>query len=44
MMREQRRTREANDLLTPIYKCFTEGFDTVDLVAAKSLLSGQGKG
>lgn len=30
---------EARDLLTPVYAWFTEGFDSADLVAARSLLS-----
>jgi predicted ATPase len=29
---------EARDLLTPVYGWFTEGFDTLDLKEAKSLL------
>ena len=32
--------RKAEDLLTPIYNCFTEGFDAADLKAAKALLDG----
>jgi class 3 adenylate cyclase/predicted ATPase len=32
------RTREARDLLAPIYGWFTEGFDTADLQEAKALL------
>jgi predicted ATPase len=39
LMHEQRRTREAKELLTPIYGRFTEGFDTADLKAAKALLA-----
>ena len=30
--------REAYDLLAPVYRWFTEGFDTVDLKEAKALL------
>lgn len=30
--------REPHDLLVPVYAWFTEGFDTPDLVAARSLL------
>jgi predicted ATPase len=30
--------REATELLEGVYKRFTEGFDTVDLLAARSLL------
>ena len=29
---------DARDLLRPIYDCFTEGFDTLDLKQAKALL------
>jgi predicted ATPase len=29
---------EARDLLAPVYGCFTEGFDTLDLKEAKALL------
>ncbi len=32
------RTAEARDLLAPVYAWFAEGFDTQDLVDAKSLL------
>ena len=32
------KTREARDLLAPIYNWFTEGFDTKDLKEAKALL------
>ena len=35
---EQSRRAEAHDLLMPIYDRFTEGFGTVDLIKAKSLL------
>ena len=34
----QGRTEEARDLLVPIYGWFTEGFDSIDLVEAKSLI------
>jgi predicted ATPase len=43
LLHEQRRTRETHALLAPVYGRFTEGFDTADLIAAKSLLTGQGK-
>jgi predicted ATPase len=36
---EQGRRAEARDLLAPVYGWFTEGFETADLVEAKSLLS-----
>jgi len=35
---EAGRRSEAHDLLAPIYVWFTEGFDTVDLIEAKTLL------
>jgi predicted ATPase len=35
---EQGRRVVAHDLLAPIYGCFTEGFDTLDLKEAKALL------
>jgi predicted ATPase len=37
-LRAQGRPSEARDLLAPVYGCFTEGFDTVDLKKAKALL------
>jgi tetratricopeptide (TPR) repeat protein len=39
LMREQGQTKEAYDLLAPVYDWFTEGFDTKDLQEAKSLLA-----
>jgi predicted ATPase len=36
---DEGRDTEARDLLAPIYGWFTEGFDTVDLKAAKALLT-----
>jgi predicted ATPase len=35
----QRRVSQARKLLEPVYRRFTEGFGTVDLVAAKALLT-----
>jgi predicted ATPase/DNA-binding winged helix-turn-helix (wHTH) protein len=35
---DQGRSAEAGALLQPVYDCFTEGFDTIDLKAAKALL------
>ena len=32
------RSGEARELLVPVYGCFTEGFDTLDLKEAKALL------
>jgi predicted ATPase len=34
----QRRTKDAHELLVPIFDQFTEGFGTADLIAAKALL------
>jgi hypothetical protein len=39
LRRDQSRHAEARDLLKPIYKWFTEGFDTPDLKEAKALLN-----
>jgi predicted ATPase/DNA-binding winged helix-turn-helix (wHTH) protein len=38
LLRNQGRTADAIACLQPIYDCFTEGFGTADLVAAKQLL------
>jgi DNA-binding winged helix-turn-helix (wHTH) protein/predicted ATPase len=38
MWRDQGKHGEAHDLLAPIYGWFTEGFDTVDLKGARTLL------
>ena len=35
---KQERKKEAYEMLAPIYNCFTEGFDTPDLMDAKILL------
>ena len=35
---DQGRPSEAHDLLAPVYGCFTEGIDTLDLRQAKVLL------
>jgi predicted ATPase len=40
----QRRERDALDLLEPLYGRFTEGFETVDLIAARRLLDDLGHG
>jgi hypothetical protein len=37
-MRDQGHASEAFDLLAPVYRWFTEGFDTNDLKDAKGLL------
>jgi hypothetical protein len=38
LWRDQGKRVEARNLLTPIYSWFTEGFDTLDLKQAKTLL------
>ena len=38
LWRDQGKRAEARDLLAPVYGWFTEGFDTLDLKAAKALL------
>jgi predicted ATPase/DNA-binding winged helix-turn-helix (wHTH) protein len=38
LWRNQRRAAEARELLGTVYGCFTEGFNTVDLREAKSLM------
>jgi predicted ATPase len=38
MWRDQGRSKEAHELLAPIFDRFTEGFDTADLKATKALL------
>jgi predicted ATPase len=38
LWRDQGKRQQAHDLLAPIYGWFTEGFDTLDLKEAKSLL------
>jgi len=42
LRRDQGRRAEARDLLAPVYSWFTEGFDTLDLREAKSLLDELG--
>jgi predicted ATPase len=38
LWRDQGKPQQAHDLLAPVYDWFTEGFDTLDLKEAKSLL------
>jgi predicted ATPase len=38
LWRDQGKRKEARDLLAPVYGWFTEGFDTLDLKEAKTLL------
>ena len=38
LWRDQGKSRQARDLLAPVYGWFTEGFDTLDLKEAKALL------
>jgi class 3 adenylate cyclase/predicted ATPase len=40
LLRAQGKRGQARDLLAPVYGWFTEGFDTLDLREAKSLLDG----
>jgi predicted ATPase len=40
LWRDQGKRKQARDLLAPIYGWFTEGFDTLDLKQAKTLLDG----
>jgi predicted ATPase len=42
LWRGQGKDAEAAQLLVPIYERFTEGFDTVDLVEARELLTDLG--
>jgi predicted ATPase len=42
LWRKQGRTKETRELLAPLYGWFTEGFDTPDLVEAKTLLAELG--
>ena len=39
LWRGQQRVTQARKLLGPVYRRFTEGFETADLVAAKALLA-----
>ena len=39
LWRDQGKRAEARDLLAPVYGWFTEGFDTLDLKEAKTLLA-----
>ena len=39
LWREQGKRDEARELLAPVYGWFTEGFDTMDLKEAKTLLA-----
>ena len=38
LLHSQERSADAVGILQPVYDCFTEGFSTADLVAAKQLL------
>jgi predicted ATPase len=42
LRRQQSRPQEAAALLAPVYGWFTEGFDTADLQAARTLLDELG--
>ena len=39
LWRGQQRVDQARKLLAPVYRRFTEGFATADLIAAKALLA-----
>ena len=41
LWRDQGKREEARDLLAPVYGWFTEGFDTLDLKEAKTLLGSE---
>jgi predicted ATPase len=43
LWRDRGRRDEARDLLAPVYGWFTEGFDTLDLKEAKTLLDALGR-
>jgi predicted ATPase len=38
LWRDQGKTQQARELLAPVYGWFTEGFDTLDLKEAKTLI------
>ena len=38
LWRDQGKTKQARELLAPVYRWFTEGFDTLDLKEANALL------
>ena len=38
LWRDQRKVQQARELLAPVYRWFTDGFDTRDLKEAKALL------
>ncbi len=38
LWQSQNKRQDAYDLLAPVYEWFTEGFDTADLIDAKTLL------
>jgi len=39
LWRDQGKSKQARELLSPVYDWFTEGFDTLDLKEAKALLA-----
>jgi len=43
LWQQQGKRQEAHDLLAPIYRWFTEGFDTADLRETKALLDELGR-
>ena len=42
LWRDQGKSAEAHDLLAPVYRWFTEGFDTADLKDARAILDKLG--
>jgi predicted ATPase len=42
LWRDQGKPQQAREVLAPIYGCFTEGFDSLDLKEAKTLLDTLG--
>jgi predicted ATPase len=43
LWRNQGKVQQARELLTPVYRWFTQGFDTRDLKEAKALLDDLAK-
>jgi predicted ATPase len=44
LWQQQGKSREAHDLLAPVYEWFTEGLDTADLQEARALKSSHDAG
>ncbi len=43
LWQQQGKQKEAYELIAPVYQWFTEGFDTVDLIGAKTLMDELGE-